>query len=68
MLLWSLDPGDLPINGSPDPSFDIDNYPLLKITCYTYFGIPFPNTLNLKLIISTLINKLNHSMNSHNML
>jgi len=52
-------------NGSPDPTFYIDNHPLPKTSCYTYLGIPFPNTLNLKPIISILNDKLNRSMNSH---
>ena len=58
-------PKNFDSNGSPDPTFYIDNHPLPKTSCYTYLGIPFPNTLNLKPIISILNDKLTRSMNSH---
>ena len=58
-------PKNFDSNGSPDPTFYIDNHPLPKTSYYTYLGIPFPNTLNLKPLISILNDKLNHSMNSH---
>ncbi|OUM64430.1 hypothetical protein PIROE2DRAFT_8819 [Piromyces sp. E2] len=44
--------------GRRDPTFYLGNKKILKITCYTYLGIPFDNTSSLKPVIDSMKNKV----------
>ncbi|OUM65571.1 hypothetical protein PIROE2DRAFT_7413 [Piromyces sp. E2] len=45
-----------------DPTFYIGMYSILKVTCYTYLGIPFDEDLSLKPILSNMYKKVQKSL------
>ena len=48
--------------GYEDPTFCIGMYSILKVTFYTYLGIPFDEDLSLKPIFSIMYKKKNISL------